>query len=453
MQLNNRKAMPHDSVEALAALEQIVGAEEAMRAGKNEAGCDLTDILRKTVSGGSEYARGAVASQLAGTVLLHSQSDYFAQKEQLSQQVEQLCQQRLQGLCVDAAALGKAYATASESSSDAASREDLLDSLTELQQKMTQTEALVWKVQGESGGNIDRRKRVSVSAVTCSFLCELAVYNPVSGAALLPDFQKKLIKTDMDTVLDILQRSACDRAYHALSDQIVSDAPEERAKELCEHCRENSPETLQISPASYALLQERIEVERMQVEQLHTVLAAIKRKNTARSFCESLAQGDRVQAVATLGESKVFSDAERRELSKTIRQQQWSTEPAFFIQIFADVVAQERAAHPYCVFPSASLAPYDAVLLYELLGEYSPKNQFENERLVSLWELYSERFSDKKHVSFFQRKQKTYERVGISGKVSAMTLLRYIADSVIAARKNSCSVDDIIQSFENNMTL
>lgn len=453
MQLNNKKAMPHDSVEALAALEQIVGAEGAMRAEKNVSGGNLSDILLKTISGGSEYIRGAVASQLAGNVLLHSQSDFFAQKEQLSQQVEQLCQQRLQGLCVDAAALGKAYATASESKSDAASRKNLLESFIELQQKMAQTEALVWKIQGESGANVDRRKKVSISALVCSFFCELAVYNPVAGVALLPELQKKLVKTDAETVLDLLQRSACDRAYQALSDQITADDPDERIKKLCEHCRNASPETLQLSSASYTLLKERIEAERVQSEQLRTVLAAIKRKNTAHSICKSLAQGDRVQAVTTLGESKLFSEEERRELSKTIRQQQWSTEPASFIQLFSGAVAKERVARPYCILPSASLAPYDAVLLYELLGEYSPKNQFENERLVSLLILYRDIFFGKKHALFFQSKHKKHESIRADGNVSVMTLLRYVVDCVITARKNSCNVIEVIQNFENNMDL
>lgn len=453
MDINNKKAMPYDSVEALAALEQIVDAEEAMRTGKNDAGCDLSDILLKTISGGSEYTKGAVISQLSGTVLLHSQSDYFAQKEQLTQQVEQLCQQRLQGLCTDASALGKAYATASESKGDAASREELLESLSELQQKMAQTEALAWKIQGESGANVDRRKRLSMSALICSFLSELAVYNPIAGAALFPTLEKKLVKTDCETVLDILQRSACERAYDILSDQIISDDPEERVKELYERCRKATPEELQISSTSYTLLKERIEVEYLQSEQLYAALTVVKRKNAARFFCENLAKGDRVQAVSTLSESKLFSNEERKELSQIIRQQRWDTEPTFFIQLFADSVAKERVARPYCILPSASLAPYDAVCLYELLGEYSPKNQFENERLLSLFLLYREMGSGKKHVSFFQSKSKKNRNVRMNNNVSAMTLLRYVADSVIAARKNSYNVEEIIQRFENDVSL
>ncbi|MEZ6853860.1 hypothetical protein [Halodesulfovibrio aestuarii] len=451
MLAEEKRAMPEDSVEALMALERIVSAEQEMRSGTVDGQpCSETasKIFFKAVSSGSDVSRGAVASQLAGSAFLHSQTEPFEQKKQIVEQAQQLCRKRLQGLCGDAKVLGRAYATASESKSDEHSRKSMLESLDELQEKMSQTEDLVWIIQGESRGINERQKRLNTSALLCSFFSEVAVYNPVAGSRLFAERKDMLVTADAELVADILLRSSSESAYNVISRGIETDDPKERLDALCTCCEEVSADALEISEKSYALLLNRVEAERVQTLQLDKLFTAVTRKNVAREVCEFLVRGDRVAALSVLYCSQDFSEREKQQVIDVIRQQQWVTEPSIFIEAFAASVECERGAEPCCIFPADSLSPYDALLLYDLLGEYSPKTQFENEQLLSL--LYSfQATKNKTEPSSIFTKNKN---IGVADKqkraVSDMTVLRYVLDAIVSARKENKDVLTILHTIE-----
>lgn len=442
MLIEDKKAMPEDSVEALIALERIVNAEQELRSGATQGGnATASEVLLKAVSGGNEISRGAVASQLIGSALLHSQSDQFAQKKHIVEQAQQLCSKRLQGLCDDAKLLGRAYATASESKSDERSQKSMLESLSELQEKMSQTEDLAWIIQGENSKASVRQKRLNTSALVCSFLSEVAIYNPVVGSVLLKERVKLLVKADAELLADILLRSSSERAYQAVSRNIESDDPQQRVEELCTICRNASPAVLKISDESYSLLLERVEAERVQYFQLDRMLTAVKRRSAARELCESLGNEDRVQAVTILFNSQLVSEDEKQHLLDVVQQPRWETDSSKFIKAFAASVECERAAEPYCIFPDAELSPYDALLLYDVLGEYSPKTQFENEQLLNVLNQFLLLKNENRKSLLFIKKRNAEVVPDRTRDVPDMTLFRYALNEVISARKVN---DDVL---------
>ncbi len=452
MHIEDQKAMPEDSVEALVALERIVNAEQELRSGAEQGGSATTsEVLLKAVSGGSELSRRAVVSQLIGSALLHSQSDHFAQKKQIVEQAQQLCSQRLQGLCDDAKVLGRAYATASESKSDEQSQKSMLESLSELQDKMSQTEELAWIIQGESSNASVRQKRLNTSALVCSFLSEVAIYNPVAGSFLLAERVDLLVKADMEFLADTLLRSSSEKAYKAVSRNIKSEDPQQRVEELCSLCRNASSAMLKISDESYSLLLERVEAERVQYLQLDRMLTAVKRRSAARKLCESLGNEDRVQAVIILFNSQLILEDEKQQLLDVVRQPRWETDSSKFIEAFTVAVECERVAEPYCIFPEAELSPYDALLLYDVLGEYSPKTQFENEQLLNILNQFL-LLKDENRKSFsFIRREKTGVISDKKRDFPDMTLFRYALHEVISARKENTDVLNIIHAIENEV--
>lgn len=452
MHIEDQKAMPEDSVEALVALERIVNAEQELRSGAEQGGSATTsEVLLKAVSGGSELSRRAVVSQLIGSALLHSQSDHFAQKKQIVEQAQQLCSQRLQGLCDDAKVLGRAYATASESKSDEQSQKSMLESLSELQDKMSQTEELAWIIQGESSNASVRQKRLNTSALVCSFLSEVAIYNPVAGSFLLAERVDLLVKADMEFLADTLLRSSSEKAYKAVSRNIKSEDPQQRVEELCSLCRNASSAMLKISDESYSLLLERVEAERVQYLQLDRMLTAVKRRSAARKLCESLGNEDRVQAVIILFNSQLILEDEKQQLLDVVRQPRWETDSSKFIEAFTVAVECERVAEPYCIFPEAELSPYDALLLYDVLGEYSPKTQFENEQLLNILNQFL-LLKDENRKSFsFIRREKTGVISDKKRDFPDMTLFRYALHEVISARKENTNVLNIIHAIENEV--
>jgi hypothetical protein len=452
MHIEDQKAMPEDSVEALVALERIVNAEQELRSGAEQGGSATTsEVLLKAVSGGSELSRRAVVSQLIGSALLHSQSDHFAQKKQIVEQAQQLCSQRLQGLCDDAKVLGRAYATASESKSDEQSQKSMLESLSELQDKMSQTEELAWIIQGESSNASVRQKRLNTSALVCSFLSEVAIYNPVAGSFLLAERVDLLVKADMEFLADTLLRSSSEKAYKAVSRNIKSEDPQQRVEELCSLCRNASSAMLKISDESYSLLLERVEAERVQYLQLDRMLTAVKRRSAARKLCESLGNEDRVQAVIILFNSQFILEDEKQQLLDVVRQPRWETDSSKFIEAFTVAVECERVAEPYCIFPEAELSPYDALLLYDVLGEYSPKTQFENEQLLNILNQFL-LLKDENRKSFsFIRREKTGVISDKKRDFPDMTLFRYALHEVISARKENTDVLNIIHAIENEV--
>lgn len=452
MLIEDKKAMPEDSVEALVALERIINAEQELRSGADQGGqTTASEVLFKAVSGGSEITRGAVASQLIGSALLHSQSDQFAQKKQIVEQAQQLCSKRLQGLCNDAKRLGRAYAAASESKSDEQSQKDMLDSLSELQEKMSQTEELAWVIQGENSNASVRQKRLNISALVCSFLSEVAIYNPVAGSLLLEERVDLLVKVDAELLADTLLRSSSEEAYKAVSRNIESDDPRQRLEELCSLCRKASPAMLKISDESYSLLLERVEAERVQYFQLDRMLTAVKRRRAARELCEALGNEDRVQAVTVLFNSPLVPEDEKSQLLDVIRQPRWETDPSKFIDAFAMAIECERVAEPYCIFPEAGLSPYDALLLYDILGEYSPKIQFENEQLVNILKQVLLLKNEGRKSSLFIKKKNTDVISNKANYINEMTMFRYALHEVVSARKENSDVLSIIHAIEKEM--
>ena len=452
MLTEDKKAMPEDSVEALVALERIVNAEQELRSGVGQSDqATASEVLFKAVSGGSEIARGAVASQLIGSALLHSQSDQFAQKKQIVEQAQQLCSKRLQGLCDDAKSLGRAYAAASESKSDEQSQKTMLDSLSELQEKMSQTEKLAWVIQGESSNAGVRQQRLSSSALVCSFLSEVAIYNPVAGSLLLEDYVELLVKADAELLADILLRSSSEKAYKALSQKIEADDPQQRLEELCSLCHNASPALLKISDESYSLLLERVDAERVQYLQLDRMLTAVKRRSAARELCESLGNEDRVQAVTILFDSQLVPEGEKQQLLDVVRQPRWETDSSKFIKAFAVAIECERAAEPYCIFPEADLSPYDALLLYDVLGEYSPKAQFENEQLLNVLNQLLLMENENNNPLLFIKKKNADAVSNRNNGIPYMTLFRYALYEVISARKEKKNVLSVIQAIEKEL--
>ncbi|KAF1074354.1 hypothetical protein [Halodesulfovibrio sp. MK-HDV] len=452
MLIEDKKAMPEDSVEALGALERILTAEQELRAGADQNGnATASEVLLKAVSGGNEISRGAVASQLIGSALLHSQSDQFAQKKQIIEQAQQLCSKRLQGLCDDAKVLGRAYATASESKSDEQSQKSMLDSLSELQEKMSQTEELAWIIQGENSKANVRQKRLNTSALVCSFLSEVVICNPAVGSLLLKKRVDLLVKADAELLADILLRSASEKAYKAVSRKIESDDPQQRVEELCSLCRNASPVVLEISDESYSLLLERVEAERVQYFQLDRMLTAVKRRSAARELCESLGNEDRVQAVTILFNSQLISEDEKQYLLNVVRQPRWETNSLKFIEAFALAIECERAAEPYCIFPEAELSPYDALLLYDVLGEYSPKTQFENEQLLNVLNQFLLLKNENRKSLLFIKKRNTEVVSDKNRDIPDMTLFRYALHEVISARKENGDVLNTIHAIKKEV--
>lgn len=452
MLTEDKKAMPEDSVEALAALERVVNAEQELRSGAGQGSqTTASEVLFNAVSGGSEITRGAVASQLIGSALLHSQSDQFAQKKQIAEQAQQLCSKRLQGLCADAKRLGRAYATASESKSNAQSQKDMLDSLSELQEKMSQTEELAWVIQGESSNTSVRQQRLNTSALVCSFLSEVAIYNPVAGSLLLEDRVDLLVKADAELLADIILRSSSEKAYKALSYKIEADDPQQRLEELSSLCRKTSPSVLKISDESYSLLLERVEAELMQYLQLDTMLTAVKRRSAARELCEALGNEDRVQAVTILFNSQLVPEGEKQQLLDVVRQPRWETDSSIFINAFTVAVERERAAEPCCIFPEAGLSPYDALLLYDVLGEYCPKTQFENEQLLNVLNQFLLLQNENRKSLLFMKKKNVDAISDRKGNISEMTLFRYALHEVVSARKEKKDVLNIIHAIESEL--
>lgn len=452
MLIKDKKAMPEDSVEALAALQRIINAEQELRSGADQGGqATASEVLLKAVSGESEITRGAVASQLIGSALLHSQSDQFAQKKQIVEQAKQLCSQRLQGLCDDAKALGRAYATASESKSDEQSQKNMLESLSELQEKMSQTEELAWIIQGEASSASGRQKRLNTSALVCSFLSEVAIYNPAAGSLLFEERVDLLVKADAELLADTLLRSSTEEAYKAVSRNIESDDPQQRLEELCSLCRKASPAMLKISDESYSLLLERVEAERVQFLQLDRMLKAVKRRSAARELCEALGNEDRVQAVTILFNTQLIAEGEKEQLLDVIRQPRWETDPLKFIGAFAAAIECERAAEPYCIFPEAGLSPYDALLLYDVLGKYSPKTQFENEQLLNVLNCFLLLKNENRKLLPFMKKKNTDVISNKNTDTPEMTLFRYALHEVISARNENGNVLNIIHAIENEI--
>ncbi|SIO36903.1 hypothetical protein [Halodesulfovibrio marinisediminis] len=453
MRNTDKKAMPVDSVEALQALEKVVSAEQEMRSVADNgltSGAAVSEVFFEAMSGGNDFTKGAVASQLIGSAVLHSQSELFANKKQIEEHAEVLCRTRLKGLCDDAMLLGRAYATASESASDDVSRKSMLEALNDLLEKMSQTEDLVWAVRGENCAENMVQKRTNTSALLCSFLSEIAVYNPNAASVLFAERKELLRKADAETVSNILLRSASDHAYSILLKTLTTDDPHQRVEELYTSCHETSPTSLNISEKSHSFLLERVEAERAQFFQIDTMLTAVKRRNAAREMCEFLVNGDRVQAVAVLYDSKLFPESDRQALLHVLRKQRWETKPERFVEAFASAVNGERDAEPYCVFPDEALAPYDVLLLYDVLEEYSPKIQFENERLLDLLE----RAQSKLQMLVTEQKIKyadadyNLERRGV---LLDVTLLRYIFFSVISARKEDKDISTVLNALEKDV--
>lgn len=452
MLIKDKKAMPEDSVEALAALQRIINVEQELRSRADQGGqATASDVLLKAVSGESEITRGAVASQLIGSALLHSQSDQFAQKKQIVEQAKQLCNQRLQGLCDDAKALGRAYATASESKSDEQSQKNMLESLSELQEKMSQTEELAWIIQGEGSSASGRQKRLNTSALVCSFLSEVAIYNPAAGSLLFEERVDLLVKADAELLADTLLRSSTEEAYKTVSRNIESDDPQQRLEELCSLCRNASPAMLKISDESYSLLLERVEAERVQFHQLDRMLTAVKRRSAARELCEALGNEDRVQAVTILFNTQLIAEGEKKQLLDVIRQPRWQTDSLKFIEAFAVAIECERAAEPYCIFPEAGLSPYDALLLYDVLGMYSPKTQFENEQLLNVLNGFLFLKNENRKLLPFMKKKNTDVISNKNTDIPEMTLFRYALHEVISARNENGNVLNIIHAIEKEI--
>lgn len=451
MALHTKKAMPQDSVEALAALKQIVSAESAMRAGDNTSGKQVSDIFAQALSGGSDITRVAVASQLESSALLHVQSGWFEEKKQFEEHAQQLSTQRLEGLCLDAGRLGQAYAAAAEVQSEEQSRKDILTSVQELQGKMQQTEALVWAIQGRSVDESHQLSRQNSSALLRSFLGGVIASNHAAGAPLVEECKGQLDQLDYEDLNRLLLRSSCEQAYLTLVDQLTSDSPKGQVEELRSLCEKATPSTLSITAESYALVKERIEAERVQHYQMEEMLRAVTQRKVVRNFCECLSSGDRKQAAAVLAQSNVFVKTERAKLSRNILQKQWRTEPEVFVELFVMAVEKERSAEPYCIFPEETLSPYDALLLYNVLGEYSPSVQFENEQIASFLHAHIRSIVETKRSVFsFYGKKRSAKKV--KTLLDDMTVLRYLFDAVIAARENAADVFECVRKIGEKLT-
>lgn len=446
---SKKKPMPKDSIEALQALEKIVSAEQEMRSGAEVGSATDTasEVLSKAFSDGNDIAKGAITSQLMGSALLHSQAEQFSRKKQVEEQAQKLREARLQGLCDDAARLGRAFATASESELDENARETMLQSLNELQEKMSQTEDLVWVVNGESGEGHAFQKRVDSSALLRCFLSEVAAYNPSVASLLLEERKESLVQVDTELVVDIIRRSASDRAYNMLSQRIVSEDSQERVEELWDICRMSSPSVLDIPEYSYSLLLNRVEAEHTQIIQVEAMLKAVRRKSAARKICELLLQGDRVQAVSVLYDSTLFSESERTSCLRILQQKRWKTASIRFIEAFSFAVESERVAEPYCIFPDDSLSPYDVLLLYDVLGEYSPKIQFENEQVLGMLQRFQSKQTDGEGGLELDQAC-SLNMPKRSDEVSDITLLRYVVFSVISARNEGNDTFSVLQRLK-----
>lgn len=436
---NNKKPMPDDTQSALAALEKIVCAEEEMRT-QGESGSTPSQIFLKTVVEEQSNTKEVIASQLAGSAVIHTQSDQILRKKQLEEQAQELSAKRLHGLCKDAATLGRAFAFAMGSSNGKAVRADVLSALLDLHVKLSQTHELACVVNGKNPTAESNLLRRSVSTLTSSFLSEVAVYDSEAASELLEEYEDMLVSSDLKVVSGMVLRGESEEAYSFLSQQVAADDPVDRAQELASLCAKSSPEKLHIAEDSFVLLKEKIEVELVQINEINAVLAGVRRKSVAKNICNLLRNGKFVEAVEAVFDFDDFSKEERLQLLRFIRQGKCLTQPQQYIEALSSGVACERAAEPYSLFPSEELAPYDALALHELFEEYSPVRQLENERLLELVKKYA---ATKLGDESLSNKRATQQHSG------EMSELRYAVYSVIVARKEDRCVLTVLHDVEN----
>lgn len=439
---NTKKTMPDDTQSALAALEKIVYAEEEMRT-QGEGGNTPSQIFLKTVVEEQSNTKEVIASQLAGSAVLHMQSENVSRKKLLEEQVQELSVRRLHGLCEDAATLGRAFAFTGDSSDDKVTRENVLSALRDLQLKLSQTHGLACVVNGKNPTDESNLLRNSSSALTSSFLCEVAAYDSEAASELVKEYAEMLVSSDLQVVSGMLLRGESEEAHSFLSQQVTADEPVERAKELSSLCAKSSPENLNIAEESFSLLKEKIDVELIQINEINVMLSGVRRKSIAKNISSLLRSGRFVEAVGAVFDFNDFSEEERLQLLRVIRQGKWVTKPQQYIEALTFGVECECVAEPYSLFPSEALAPYDALALHELFEEYSPARQLENERLLDLVKKYDATRIRSNDGRESQRKKQTTRQD--SGKMSE---LRYAVYSVILARKEGRSVLKVLHDVE-----
>lgn len=442
---NNKKPMPDDTQSALAALEKIVCAEEEMRT-QGEGGNTPSQIFLKTVVEEQSSTKEVIASQLAGSAVIHTQSDHILRKKQLEEQAQELSAKRLHGLCGDAATLGRAFAFAMGSANGKAVRDDVLSALEDLQRKLSQTHELACVVNGKNPTADSNLLRRSVSALLSSFLCEVAAYDSEAVSELLDEYTDTLVSPDLQVVSGMVLRGESEEAYSFLSQQVKAEEPVDRAKELSSLCAKSSPQKLHIAEDSFLLLKEKVEVELVQINEINTVLAEVRKKSIAKNICNLLRSGKLVEAVGVVFGFDDFSKEERSRLLRFIRKGKWATKPKQYIEALSSGVECERDAEPFSLFPSEALAPYDVLALYELFEEYSPARQLENERLLELVNKYAatKSFSNAGSDSVSNKRN---DRQNL-GKMSE---LRYAIYSVVLARKEERCVLTVLRDVESEL--
>lgn len=447
-----KKAMPADGEAALAVLQRVVESEEQLRGGDAVSVGDAEQIIAEAAkNSGAGQEQLAILSQLAGNTILHQQVDLIYQKSEIEKQAKDLRDRRLSGFCFDAQKLGYALADAYASEDGAQAQEVLLACLTELQEKMVQTEDTIAVLCGEERRDSSVRKQASRSTILCHMLAAVCSRNHLAGKKLFKQIGTTLSDEDAANVNDVLSESRVEAAYNEFLGDGEKGKKKSHLLELKEALAHVASQKTGLSIDEFACLKERLHIEVAQQRQLESHIKAIRERHVVSEFCSYVMEGDRARAYKLLHDTETVTSTFRRKLTQALTCTQWDTSVARLVEELARMVMRKSPAEERVIMPDETLSPFDVSLILELTKKYSPEIQFENELVVMLAkQLVTTTDSPETSYGRPEENQKASEEA-LPQSFSALSAVRYVVNGVLLCRKKNECVHTFLQTAKTNI--
>lgn len=317
--------------------------------------------------------QAALIGQLDQNMALHEDRLRLRTMQDAAQEMQQLREQRLNGLLHDAAEAG-GMAAAGDTGLQQRAFMHLSGAMLSMEQTVTASARLL----GEDDAAVHDRVETSRSGMTGGFLARLAQGNPEYARALLEQAQPMMREADVEQTRKGIASSMQERAFRTLEAEHSDGKTVDYDAALARLEQDSAFSGLTADDAS--VVRDRLRVARTRQVYVKEKEDTAQRKKAFDDFYASVDSGDMLRAQHILDEDTVLSSKQRKQMRTSLTHAVWRTTPSEFLSLSA-AIRKGDLDEPLDVIPGAHLSVSDADMLRGFTQKASGRAGLENKLL------------------------------------------------------------------------